>query len=88
MARRKTVRMVAFVLLIPAVFELLLSYWLSAQRARTPRIITGPDRSDIQTRAGSQAMSSYDPYFNRVNVTRGVVASGTNVVLVINTPKR
>jgi hypothetical protein len=87
MAGRKTVRVVALVLLIAGVFELLLTYWLSAHRATTPAIITGPDRRDIQTVAGSQAQGSYDPYFNRVNFTRGVVVSGTNVALVINTSK-
>jgi len=87
MARRKTVRMVAFVLLIATVCGLLLSYWSSAHRARTSMLIIGPDGSDLQTLAGSQALSSYDPYFNRVNFTRGVVVSGTNVVFVTNTPK-
>jgi len=87
MVRRKIVRVVVLVLLAAALSEFLLSYWLAPHRVKIPAIIIGPDRSDIQTLKGSQAQDSYDPYFNRVNFTPGVVVSGTNVVLVINTPK-
>ena len=87
MARKKTVRVLALVLLAAGLFEFVLSYWSSAHRARTPAFIIGRDGSDIPNLIGSQALASYDPYFNRVNFTRGVVAAGTNVVLVIDTPK-
>ena len=86
MTRRKAVRLGVLLLLTFGMFGLLLMYRSSARRARTPVVIIQNDRSDIQAVMGSQAPVGYDPYFTRVNLTPGIVASGTNVVLTIDNP--
>ena len=75
------------VLLLAATVSGILSCWSWASRAKIPMIKVGRDSSDITTLAGSQTLSSYDAYFNRVNFFERIDAQGPNVLSARNKTK-
>ena len=75
------------VLLLAPTVSGILSYWPWASRAKIPVIKTGRDSGDITTLAGSQTLSSYDPFFNRVNFFTNLNAQGTNALCARNKMK-
>jgi len=51
-------------------------FW--GRHTSTPRILMAKDRSELATLKGARLQGSYDPYFNRVNFTRGIMPPPAN----------
>ena len=74
----KIARRVWVIVLAALLLGLIVGYGLLARRTATPRVLMRRDARDIPPLLGSAALTSYDPYFNRVNFTREVMFSPTN----------
>ena len=72
------------VLLTVALLMFLHSYRLPSPAVTRTRIVVARDVSDVVSGAPSQAKTSYEPYFNRVNVALPHVAA-TGVSNAANT---
>jgi hypothetical protein len=74
----KILRRACIVLPSVLIVALIVFYGLWARHTSTPRILAAKDTSDIATLRGSSVQAGYDPYFNRVNLTRDIMLRPTN----------